>query len=65
MTGAFESNQSQGVCMLNLKGVVSRMWNLPYLDLEINGLVFVSNFHILVHADVFNMHAIKQLMWMF
>lgn len=25
MTGAFESNQSQGVCMLSLKGVVSRM----------------------------------------
>lgn len=60
MTGAFE-----GVCMLSLKGVVSRIWNIPHLDLEINGLVFVSNFHILVHADVFNRHATKVLMWMF
>lgn len=65
MTGIFDSNQSQGVCMLSLKGVVSRMWNITHLDLEINGLVFVSNFHILVHADAFNMHAIKVLMWMF
>lgn len=57
MTGRFEFSQSQGVCMLRLKGVESRMWNIPSSDLE---LVFVYN-NDLVHAGVISMHASEVL----
>lgn len=59
MTVTFEFSQSQGVCMLSLKGVESRMWNIPSLDLD---LVFVYNNN-LVHTGVISMHASEVLVW--
>lgn len=59
MTLTFEFSQSQGVCMLSLKGVESRMWNIPSLDLD---LVFVYNNN-LVHTGVISMHASEVLVW--